>query len=85
MHCAAITSDLRRAVQGRDRNGDIRLFHSLNRSMTEQIAQTASELGGAVRLVAAAPFWDAGGAIDRLCEIIGLVEDLHDAGSKTIN
>lgn len=70
-HCLAIAADLRRAVKGRQRNGNIRVFHNLDQSLTEQIAQTAAELGGAVRLVVAAPFWDAGSAIDHLCEAIG--------------
>lgn len=71
-HCAAIAGDLRRAIQGRPRKGDIRLFHNLRASISEQVARTVNELGGAVKMVAAAPFWDDGAAIDGLCESIGL-------------
>jgi hypothetical protein len=73
-HCAAIAADLRRSIQGQPRNGSIRIFHSLDASITEQVAQAVADLGGAVRLVAAAPFWDDGAAIDRLCEMVQLDE-----------
>ena len=73
-HCAAIAADLRRSVQGRAGNGDIRLLHNLDRSIAEQVAAAAADLGGAQRLVAAAPFWDSGGAIDRLCDSLNLQE-----------
>jgi hypothetical protein len=72
--CAATAADLRRSIQGKPTNGGIRLFHNLDASLGEQIAQAAADLGGAGRLVAAAPFWDDGGAIDRLCLAIGLSE-----------
>lgn len=80
--CTAIATDLRRAVQGRRLDGDIRLFHNLDSSIAEQIAQTAADLGGAVRFVAAAPFWDGGGAIDRLCQAIGVEEAFIHAHLK---
>ena len=70
--CAATAEDLRKPIKTTSLNGDIRLFHSLNLSIAEQISQTVAELGGAQRLVAAAPFWDDGSAIDRLCKAIGL-------------
>ena len=73
-HCAATATDLRRSVQGRSRNGDVRLLHNLDRSIAEQVAAIAADLGGAQRLVAAAPFWDSGGAIDRLCDSLNLQE-----------
>ena len=73
-HCAAIAADLRRSVQGRAGNGDIRLLHNLDHSIVEQVAAAAADLGGAERLVAAAPFWDGGGAIDRLCDSLELQE-----------
>ena len=72
--CAAIAADLRRSVQGRAMNGDIRFIHNLDRSIAEQIASAAADLGGARRLVAAVPFWDSGGAIDRFCDILHLQE-----------
>ena len=73
-HCAAIAADLRRSVQGRTGNSDIRLIHNLDRSIAEQVTAAAAELGGAQRLVAAAPFWDKGGAIDGLCDSLNLQE-----------
>ena len=73
-HCNAIAADLRRSVQGHAGNGDIRLLHNLDRSIAEQVAAAAADLGGAQRLGAAAPFWDSGGAIDRLCDLLNLQE-----------
>ena len=73
-YCAATAADLRRSVQGRAGNGDIRLLHNLDRSIIEQVADAAADLGGAERLVAAAPFWDGGRAIDRLCDSLDLQE-----------
>jgi hypothetical protein len=63
---------LRRAAQGRPRNGDIRLYHSLDGTISDKLAQAVDDLGGARRLVVASPFWDAGAAIDRLCEALRL-------------
>ena len=74
-HCAAIAAALRRSARGRAENGDIRFLHNLDRSIAEQIAAAAADLGGARRLVAAAPFWDSAGcAIDRLCDSLNLQE-----------
>ena len=73
-YCSAIATDLHRSAKGRVRDGDIRLFHNLDHSITDQVAAAAAELGGAKRLVAAAPFWDGGGAIDRLCDALNLQE-----------
>jgi hypothetical protein len=70
--CAAIAADLRRSIQGKAGNGDIRLFHNLDKSISRQLIQLVDDLGGATRLVAAAPFWDQGAAIDRLCKAMDL-------------
>lgn len=70
--CASVAAELRKSVQGKPRNGNIRLFHSLYSSLAEQIAQVVADLGGGTRLVAAAPFWDDGAAIERFCGSIGL-------------
>ncbi|HZI57793.1 MAG TPA: hypothetical protein VFF39_13510, partial [Verrucomicrobiae bacterium] len=70
--CSVIALELRKSLIGKPRNGNIRLFHSLDLSITEQISQIVGDLGGAVRMVVAAPFWDKGVAIDRLCQGIGL-------------
>ena len=43
------------------------------------------ELGGATRIFAAAPFWDQGAAIDRLCKAMGLDEVfIHAHASGTV-
>lgn len=73
-HCTAIATDLRRFVQGRAGKNDVRLIHNLDYSITEQVAAAADDLGGGRRLVAAAPFWDGGGAIDRFCDALSLQE-----------
>jgi len=70
--CAAVAGELRKSAQGKPQNGNIRLFHSLDISIAEQISHVVGDLGGAVRMVAAAPFWDDGSAIDRLCAAIGV-------------
>lgn len=71
-HCHVIAAEFRRSAQGSLRNGDIRLYHSLDGAISEKLAQAADDLGGALRLVVASPFWDAGAAIDRLCGALGL-------------
>jgi hypothetical protein len=81
-HCAATAAVLRRAVQGRTGDGTIRLLHSLDRSIAEQVAQVAADMGGAQRLVVAAPFWDSGAALDNLCRALGLQEVLVHAHTK---
>jgi hypothetical protein len=67
-----IAADLRRSVQGKPANGDIRVFHNLDKSISTQLVQLADDLGGAMRLIAAAPFWDLGAAIDGLCTALRL-------------
>jgi hypothetical protein len=71
-HCEATAADLRHSVQGKPRNGDIRLFHNLDRSISEQLVQVVQDLGGATQTLVAAPFWDSGSAIHSLCQAIGL-------------
>lgn len=80
--CAATASVLRRAVQGQPQNGDIRILHSFDASVADQIAQAAEDLGGAQRLVAAAPFWDSGAALDDLCRALGVEEAFLHAHAK---
>jgi len=50
----------------------------------QKLAQVVEDLGGAVRLVAAAPFWDDGSAIDDICTELGVKEvfvHAHAGGS----
>jgi hypothetical protein len=77
--CETIAHNLRASVRGRPRNGNIRLFHSLDGAISDKLIQAADELGGATRLMVAAPFWDAGTAIDNLCDRLGLSEVLVHA------
>lgn len=77
--CDSIANDLRASVQGRTRNGNIRLFHSLDGAISDKLVQAADELGGATRFMVAAPFWDKGTAIDDLCDLLGLPEVLVHA------
>lgn len=70
--CGAIVDELRSSTRGRQRNGDIRLFHSLGGAISEKIVEAADDLGGATQLIAAAPFRDGGLAVDGLCTALGL-------------
>ena len=45
---------------------------NLDKSISEQLVETVEGLGGAERIMVAAPFWDRGSAIDHLCKTIGL-------------
>lgn len=81
---STIVDDLRASIRGQARKGEIRLFHSLDGSISQKLAQVVEDLGGAVRLVTAAPFWDDGSAIDALCATLGLPEvfvHAHEGGS----
>jgi hypothetical protein len=83
-HCASIASDLRAAIRGTSRNGGIRIFHSLDGAISEKLVEAADDLGGATRLVVAAPFWDEGSALDRLCAGLKLDEaflQVHPGGT----
>lgn len=84
-HCDAVATDLRASIGDKPRNGDIRLLHNLDRSISEQLVDMVDELGGATRIFAAAPFWDQGAAIDRLCKALSLDEVfIHAHASGTV-
>lgn len=82
--CAQVAEQLRRASKGKAKRGDVRLFHNLRESISEQIVRAAGELGGATRLVAAAPFWDRGAALDALAGSLGLEEVFVHAHSTGV-
>ena len=69
--CATIADDLKTAVRGRTRNGEIRLLHSLDGGIADKLAKAVDDLGGATRLVVAAPFWNER-VVDELCSATGL-------------
>ena len=48
--CMALAAELRRLAVGHPKTGNIRLLHSLDRPILEQIADLAMDLGGAERL-----------------------------------
>jgi hypothetical protein len=81
-HCSAVANDLRAAVQGKTLNGNVRLFHNLDKSISEQIVDLVADLGGATRLLAAAPFWDKGAAIDKLSKALNLNQVFVHAHAK---
>lgn len=86
--CAALAQDLRAAVSGRPRTGHIRLLHSLSGAIADQIVTFADDLGGATRLLAAAPYWDNGAAIDSLSEKLGVKEVFlhsHEYGTVALS
>lgn len=79
--CATFSESLREhAARGSD-DGSVKVIHSLGRSIAGQLIVAAGELGGAVRLTVAAPFW-SGTAVDRLADGLGLAEyHAHVAGA----
>lgn len=81
-HCVEVAAGLRRAIHGRPRQGNVRLLHNLDSPLTAQIAEAAANLGGARRLVAAAPFWDSGTALDNLCRALRVDEAFIHAHAK---
>ncbi|KKW90257.1 phospholipase D-like domain-containing protein [Sphingobium chungbukense] len=56
--CESIAESLRRATQGQARPGNIRLLHSLDGGIAEQLALYADDLGGVTRLTAISPYYD---------------------------
>jgi hypothetical protein len=72
--CGTMAETLRAAARKGVDRGDVRLIHSLEKPLTDQIRPLVEDLGGGVRLVAVSPFWDNGAAIDRLCAIVGVDE-----------
>jgi hypothetical protein len=71
-HCLQVADDLMRAALAGHSSGHVRFLHSFGRPIAEQVADMAAELGGAVRLAVASPFWDTGKGLDRLCGALGL-------------
>jgi hypothetical protein len=47
--CAGLAAELRKVVAGKPRNGNIRVIHSLDLSIAEQIASFVADAGGAAR------------------------------------
>ena len=82
--CEAVADDLALAASRNRLTGDVRLLHSLDGSIGNNVAGFADELGGATRLTAVSPFWDSGKAVSTLCKRLGLSEfhvHAHPGGS----
>ena len=79
--CTSFAEDLRvHAAAGTD-DGSARVIHSLEQSISSQLIGAAAELGGAIRLTVAAPFWSSG-TVDELAKGLGLAEyHAHVAGA----
>jgi hypothetical protein len=67
-----LASELREASAAGKEPGSIRLIHNLKEPIRDQVVRVATALGGANRLVAIAPYWDDGAALDKLCHELGL-------------
>lgn len=81
--CKDVAADLRQRIAGRKLDGSLRILHNLNTSILEQIVGVVQELGGALSLTLASPFFD-GIAVPQLCERLGLESafiHVHDGGS----
>lgn len=59
--CREVAIELRKAADRGDRNGEIRLLHSLDAPIAEQIALYADDLGGATRIAIASPYFELTG------------------------
>ncbi|NIA71256.1 hypothetical protein HBA54_21890 [Pelagibius litoralis] len=82
--CLALSEDLSRAAARKPHSGEIRILHSLDGAIGARLTEFAEEPGGALHLSVAAPFWDSGAAIDRLCQRLGLDAvhlHVHSGGS----
>ncbi len=64
----------RAAATGNLGGGELHVLHSVSSSISGQFVELAADLGGAQKLVAAAPYWDGGQAIDSLAAKLGLDE-----------
>ncbi len=82
---AKLATDLRRLSGTAARTGTIRVVSSLGRSILDQLAGFADDLGGAERLAVASPFFDNGQAIERLCTRLGLDRvSIHAHGTGVV-
>ncbi|WYK04057.1 hypothetical protein DWF04_013410 [Cereibacter sphaeroides f. sp. denitrificans] len=83
--CREVATDLRKAAERGQRNGQFRLLHSLDAPIAEQIALYADELGGATRIAVASPCFDLdGNGISKLAAMTNcdnVVLHSHPSGS----
>lgn len=86
--CHSIAEHLRAAAEPSQKRGNIRVLHNLSIPIADQVIELAEDLGGATRLVSAAPFWDDGATIDSLAQSLDLNEvfvHVHERGTVTGN
>jgi hypothetical protein len=70
--CFELAEDLsRRGDAASSRNPSIRLVHNLERSIPDQLASAAADLGGAQQLTIVSPFFDRDG-VSIICRALGL-------------
>jgi hypothetical protein len=79
-----ISEEIRGSIGASERPGRIRMIHSLERSIEDQIIGFVGDLGGATSLAVVSPFWDSGMAIDRLCHKLSLDEYFAHSHSSTV-
>lgn len=81
--CEDFSERLRVQATSATDDGSVRLVHSLSASISSQLVEAANELGGATRLVVAAPFW-SDLAVDRLAQALGLDEYFAHAAEAVV-
>ncbi|MBP0485049.1 hypothetical protein [Sagittula salina] len=83
--CREVATDLRKAAERGQRNGQFRLLHSLDAPIAEQIALYAEELGGATRIAVASPYFDLDGngisKLEAMTNCDNFVLHSHPSGS----
>lgn len=81
--CISIAGELREKAKGFKSNPNIRVLHSIGRSILDQIEDLASDLGGATRVTIASPFFDHRGVLD-ICKRLQVGHayvHAHDGGT----
>ena len=69
--CLELAEVLKKRVVGVPRSGNIRVFHSLDLSILDQLARAVNELGGAERITISSPFFTPG-SVELVCNQLGL-------------
>lgn len=68
--CLETADSLSESVAGRASSGKIRLIHNLQRSILDQVSEFVEDLAGAQRIVLCSPYWQAGAALDSICDAL---------------
>ena len=81
--CSSIAEDLRSSAADKTRTGRLRVIHSLDRSILDQIEDQVTQLGRAEQLAMASPFYDSA-AVEAICKRLDLDRvfvHAHDGGT----